>query len=74
MPRNTYVWRLAVTLPDTPPNRIRADWPASWPLPWPQRRKYLTLSGAEKAADYLRRMGATKVTISRSEPVFWPED
>jgi hypothetical protein len=39
---------------------------------WPERKHYLSRSGAEGRASILRDYGCT-VTIERSEPVAWPD-
>jgi hypothetical protein len=39
---------------------------------WPQTRRYLSLSGAKKRADLLRRYGCV-VGIQRSERIEWVE-
>lgn len=39
---------------------------------WPQTRRYLSISGAKKRADLLRRYGCV-VGIQRSERIEWTE-
>lgn len=78
-PRPLYAYRLEVDYPDgidwsNPPHLWEqpSDDPEAPGFSWPRTRNYLSLSGARKRADLLRRYGCV-VGIQRSEPIEWVE-
>jgi hypothetical protein len=76
--RPLYAYRLIVEYPPgvdymNPPELWeRDDDPDSPGFAWPRDRRYLSLSGAKKRADLLRRYGCV-VGIQRSERIEWTE-
>ncbi len=76
--RPLYAYRLIVEYPEgvdymNPPELWeRDDDPDSPGFSWPRDRRYLSLSGAKKRADLLRRYGCV-VGIQRSERIEWTE-
>lgn len=81
-PRPLYAYRLVVEYPDgidwtNPPKLWQEDRDEGGIDPdltfsWPARRHYLSMSGARKRADLLRRYGCV-VGIQRSDRITWVE-
>lgn len=83
--RPLYAYRLIVEYPEgvdwtNPPHLWLEDRGEEGPpdgdrvlyFDWPKRRHYLSMSGAKKRADLLRRYGCV-VGIQRSESIEWTE-